>query len=235
MWTWTGKTKDGRREWQCRNCGGLQLEEQPQGLEIPPKVLYLDIETAFMSVDVFSLYVHTGRLSWKGVEKYKFVICWAAAWVGDEEPQLISDAVTGAQARKRNDKPCLKGIWRLMDEADYIVGHNIRGFDWKTLNYRYIVNGMGAPYKSKITDTLSLSRKYFLPESHALEAWSLRTGGRMKDKMERDDWTKICRHGDEKALAKMEKYCRGDVLEGIKVLRRMQDYIEQMEGKPLFK
>ena len=232
LWTSTGKTENGRRLWKCRNCGNEQWEEAPQGLKIPAKVLYFDLETALMKVTTFS----TGRqwVNWKSVEQDTFVLCWGAAWMHKPKLKVVSKCVTPEQAQMADDYDCLLPLWDMMDEADYIVGHNMRAFDWKMVNARFITHGWNAPRESKIVDTLLLSRRRYRMASHAMDAWVKKLGGEMKEDMRREDW-EACLKGDEKALKKMEHYCRGDIKRGVQIARAFQNYYEQATGNLLFK
>ena len=105
---------DGDRRWgQCRNCGAWQLEEQPQGIKIPPKVLYLDIETALMKVYAYDLFVPGKRIHKDMIAQLGFVVCWSAAWLsGDNKPRrIMSDVLTHAEAKTQNDKRIASSIW----------------------------------------------------------------------------------------------------------------------------
>ncbi len=210
----------------CR-CGHVQLEESPIEMVVPPKVLYFDIETSTseMKVDVFSMRVRSGWLDWHDIAKPFYVICWSAAWVDDKPLKVMSDAVTPNEARKRKDKRCLQGLWDLIDGADYVVGHNSKGFDVKMINTRFMLNHMGMPSDFKQVDTLTLARARFRPESQALAYWSRLLGGNPKDHMVREDWEE-CNKGNPKAINKMRKYNKGDVREGINVLRKFVEHIE---------
>lgn len=232
LWTSTGKTDNGKRLWKCRNCGNEQWEEPPQGLKIPAKVLYFDLETALMKVTTFS----TGRqwVNWKSVEQDTFVLCWGAAWMHKPKLKVISKSVTGEQATMADDYDCLLPLWEMMDEADYIVGHNMRGFDWKMVNARFITHGWSAPRESKIIDTLLLSHRRYRVASHSMDAWVKKLGGQMKEDMRREDW-EACLKGDEKALAKMEHYCRNDIKRGVQITKAFQAYYEQATGNLLFR
>lgn len=235
----TGKwiTIDGkqRRQMQCR-CGHIQLELPPVEAKIPPKVLYFDIETSTsrMVLDVFSMRVKTGWLDWHDIEKPFYVICWSAAWVTDKAPVILSDAVTGYEAKRRKDKRCLQGLWDLMDSADYVVGHNSIGFDVKMVNTRFLLNGMGTPQDFRQVDTYRIARTRFRPESQALAYWSKLLGGNPKDKMCREDWDE-CNLGNEKAIKKMLHYNKGDVREGVNVLKKMLAHIEGNGRQTVFK
>lgn len=213
------------------------MEVPAQALQIPPRVLYFDVETALMKVDMFNLYVPGKYISWKNIERHSYVICWAAAWVPDDPARRLtvhSDSVTQREALRGDDRRALQGLWNLLDRADYVVGHNSNGFDIKKSNYRFIVNGMPAPTEYKQLDTLTMARKYFKSDSNALEFWSLRLGGEPKDDMDLDDWKRICLDGDPASLRKMERYCRGDVREGVGVYRKFKSWIES-SGKKVYR
>jgi len=232
LWTSTGRTVDGKREWKCRNCKNIQLEEPPQGLKVPSKVLYFDIETALVKATVFD----SGRqwVHWKNIESDPFILCWAATWMHKKNGKVLSDCITPESVLQYDDREVLKPLLALMDEADYIVGHNMRPFDWRMVSGRFYVHGWIAPHDAKIVDTLSLSRRRFRVISHSLDAWLKRKGYDGKDEMERRDWEE-CIRGEQKALDKMVRYCRKDVRRGVQLTRDFQRYIEQATGKLLFK
>ena len=204
-------------------------------MRIPPKILYLDIETALMKVDLFDTYVPGKYISWKAIDKRSFIICWAAAWIQSDKPfKVMSDSVTQREARRGSDRRCLQKLFELMDESDYIVGHNARAFDIKKINTRFLHNKMGAPLESKVIDTLTLARKYFKEDSNSLERWSLLLGGTAKDDMHMEDWKRICNSGDPASLRKMERYCRKDIRNGIVVYKEFEKWIDA-SGKRLYK
>ena len=119
---------------RCRNSGHVQLEMPPQGLEIPPKILYIDIETALMSADIYDLHVRSGYLSRDFITRHSYVINWAAAWLNQEYKiigKIMSGVCTNNEAKTQNDRRIVGDIWDLMEEADYIGGHNSNNFDIK--------------------------------------------------------------------------------------------------------
>jgi len=236
MWSPSAYWEDNRRWWNCRNCSHWQLELPPQGLQIPPKILYFDIETSLveMKIDVFDMRVRSGWLDWHDINKSFYVISWAAAWVDDNKPRVHSDAVTGYEAKRRKDKRCLQGLWDMLDLADYVVGHNSKAFDHKKVETRFILNRMGRPADFAAKDTLQMARKYFKPESQALDYWARMFGLQQKDHMTREDWVAVNK-GDQKTINKMHKYNRGDVEAGIMLLKEFVSYIESNGSAKVFK
>lgn len=235
MWQSSQYWTDQQRWWQCRNCTHWQLEVEPQGLKIAPRILYLDIETALMKVDLFDTYIPGKYISWKAIDKRSFIICWAAAWIQDDKPlKVMSDSVTTREAKRGSDRRCLEKLFELMDASDYIVGHNAKSFDIKKINTRFLHNKMGAPLESKVIDTLTLARKHFKEDSNSLDRWSQLLGGTAKDEMVMDDWKRICANGDPASLRKMERYCRKDIRNGILIYREFEKWIEAT-GKKLYR
>ena len=154
--------------------------------------------------------------------------------MGGPKLKILSKCVTSEQALKADDYELLIPLWDLMNQADYIVGHNMRGFDWKTVNARFIIHGWDAPKEAKIIDTLLLSRRRYRVASHAMDAWIKKLGGHMKEDMRREDW-EACLKGDKKSLDKMLRYCRGDIRRGVRVTQAFQRYYESATGDLLFK
>lgn len=205
------------------------MEEPPQGLRIPPKILYVDIEYALMSVYLYDLYVPNKRLSPSFIVQHSYIINWAAAWIGPGNKvtgKIMSGVVTQREARQQSDKRIVSDIWSLMDEADYICGHNSDAFDLKILNWRFMVHGLGFPAKYRKLDTFKMAGKYTRPPSRGLESLSLILGGDHKHGLRQGEWMEIVRTGNPKLLAKSDRYCRGDVKNGVIVLKRFVDAIE---------
>lgn len=238
LWSNTGKRdKSGAIIRKCTNCGHLQAEPVPQGLRIPKRVLYYDIETSMMTMEIetFQLNQYNPWLKWEDIKKPPFMICWSAVWIENGKVgKVMGESVTSAGARRGNDKQCVKKLWKLLNQADYIVGHNSKAFDTKKSHLRFLLNDLPSPDLSvKQVDTLALAKKYFKNDSNSLGYWLHCFGEVGKDEMEMDDWHK-CKRGDQKTLDKMLKYCKHDVLRGAKVLLRFQKYIES-GGVRLFK
>lgn len=225
-----------RREMICR-CGNVQLEEPPQEVKIAPKILYFDIETApfRMTLERFDLKLRTGWLDWHNIEKPFFIISWAAAWVNFDgrAERVMSGAVTGYEAKRRSDKRHLKILWELIDQADYVVGHNLKAFDIKKLETRFLLNNLNAPAEFAARDTLTMAKKRFKPESQAMDYWNQLLGGQRKDDMTFEDWIQVTK-GNQKIINKMVKYNRGDIVAGIFLLKKFVRYVESNSKMKVF-
>jgi DNA polymerase elongation subunit (family B) len=222
---------DGKevRVWRCFNkdCGHEQEEEAPFIPRVViPRVLYFDIERSpgeSYYYDRKVEYIPTHML-----KKEPYIICWAAAWLDgcNEFQYVVSERVRSDEAVSRNDKRILEALRGLMDSADYIVGHNVDGFDIKKVNNRFLQLGIPKPYLYKTIDTLKLSRTHAPFESNGLDYISQKMGGRAKMDIHFEDWKRIVETGDAATLDKAEMYCRGDVREGSRYAKQMFDWLE---------
>lgn len=225
FWSSTGKFVDGRRQMVCRNCGNVQLEVPSQGLKVCPKILYFDIETALMFSGLYDLYIPSKRVYREMIVQNSFVINWAAAWLDRDyriTGKIMSGVVTANEARRQDDKRIVKELWQLLEVADYWAGHNSNKFDIKKLKWRFLVHGLSFPLEGKKLDSYNMAVRESSPPSRGLEPLSLALGGKAKKGLELDEWKKIALTGTpaeerEKLLRKSDRYCRGDVKEGVNV------------------
>ena len=110
-----------------------------------------------------------------------------------------------------SDERVVRGLWKLFDEADIIVGHNGRAFDAKTMNARWIKHGLVPPSPYRFIDTLTMVK-----DTTRLPRNKLESVGRYYNigkKLEHEGfslWTK-CMEGDPEAWAKMRRYNEQDV------------------------
>ena len=176
-----------------------------------PKVLVLDIETAPIIAYVWGLWENNVALN--QIVKDWHVLSWSAKWL-DSPKVMYKD-----QRNKKNiedDKDLLKGIWKLLDEADIIITQNGRKFDQKKLNARFVINGMQPPSSYKHIDTCLLAKKHFGFTSNKLEYMTDKLCKKYKKQSHKkfpgqELWTE-CLKGNLEAWQEMEKYNKYDVL-----------------------
>lgn len=85
-----------------------------------PKILLFDIETSPMKAYVWRRWKENISLD-QTISEW-FMICWSAKWVGNKE--IYSDRLTRDEILEENDKRITESLWKLLDEADIVVGHN---------------------------------------------------------------------------------------------------------------
>ena len=216
------------QRWYCHSCGKhfqTPIDSPKQEL---PKILLFDIETALMEVYVWGLYKqripHTNIIKDKdGNEKSWFVLSWAAKWLFDDNVQ--SDIVTPSESKSRNDKRILKSIWKLLDEAEIVIGHNLDRFDIRKLNARFIDNDINPPSPFRSIDTLKVARKEFAFVSYKQDFLTKHFELENKLKTEFQLWVD-CMQGDQARLDEMAKYNRHDVMGLEQVYLKLRPYIK---------
>lgn len=189
---------------------------KPHGQKVinkKPKILVFDIETAPMESYHWGLWDQNISL---GQIKYDWaVLSWSAKWLGDD-PDKVMYMDTRKKKDPRDDKDILKGIWKLLDEADFVLGHNSDSFDVKKLNARFLLHGMKPPSSYKRFDTKKLAKKHFNLTSNKLEYITnklctkyikLSHGKFPGFKLWRE-----CMDGNKEAWNEMEVYNKYDVL-----------------------
>jgi Exonuclease len=220
FWKQTRKTaKNGRQIWKCR-CGNKQVVDWGGGDVELPKILVFDIEESKALMRLYD----TGRqyVSWRSIEKEKYITGWAAKWLFDNE--VMSSFVTSKEAKNRDEKRVVKGIHKLLDKAHVVIAHNGDGFDLKELTPRFVKYGLSPCNRYTTIDTLKKSRQVFRLPSHSL-AYLLKYFGLETQKLKRGD-TDAAEDGDKDALLEDENYCRHDVMGLEELYMLMRPYMK---------
>jgi DNA polymerase elongation subunit (family B) len=213
------------RIWKCWRCQNIQEEVAPfipLGYRTSANILYVDIEVSKSLYFNYGAKVYSNYLNIDDLYRERYIISWAASYVGDKT--VWSDCVTGEEARSWADARILPRLRELMESADILAGHNFDAFDLKHINARLLLNNLEPVTGKKTLDTLKIARQKFAFESNKLDYISQKLGLRPKDDIRNSDWLKIVTTGDEKTLAKVLKYNRGDVTSGKGVLERLMRY-----------
>lgn len=187
------------------------------------KILILDIETSPLTVSTWGLFDQNIALN-QIVEDWS-ILSYAAKWVGDKK---VHYADQRSSKNVRDDKKLLQGIWKLMDEADIILGQNSKSFDVKKLNARFLLNGMKPPSGYRQLDTMRIAKKYFAMTSNKLEYLSNKLCTKYKKlnhkKFGGFDLWKECLAGNKKAWKEMERYNIYDVLATEELYLKLQPW-----------
>lgn len=174
-----------------------------------PRVLIFDLETAPMLAYVWSLWddnVPLDRLisDW-------YVLSWSAKWLGEKEIMYMDQR----DAKDiEDDKKIMKGIWKLLDEADVVITQNGKRFDVPKLNTRFIMHGMQPPSPFKHIDTYQIAKRKFAFSSNKLAFLTSKLCATTKSdhkKFPGFSLWKACLNGDPAAWKEMEKYNKLDV------------------------
>ena len=193
--------------WTIGKFAGRLRRARLRKSETQAKILVFDIETSLIKFYGF----RTGDIyvGHKDIIKDWYVHCWAAKWLGEDKIMHAVQTIT--EAIMNDDKRVVKKLWKLINEADIVVGHNINGFDLKKLNWRWLIHGLNEPLPYKPVDTLRIARAKFGPSSRALDYLTKELKIPNKTDTDKELW-KACDEGWPEALKKIDKYCQNDVL-----------------------
>lgn len=176
-----------------------------------PRILVYDIETAPLLGYCWSLW--DNNLGLNQVQSDWHVLSWAAKWMG-EDTVYYEDQRNAKNIE--DDKKILEGIWKLLDECDFVVTQNGKKFDQKKLNARFIIHGMKPPSTYRHIDVLQIARSQFGFTSHKLEYMTKTLCKKYKKsghpKFSGFEMWSECMKGNLEAWEEMENYNVLDIL-----------------------
>jgi hypothetical protein len=176
-----------------------------------PKILLIDIETAPILGDVWNLFDQNVALN--QIVKDWHLLSFCAKWL-DEKEVIYYDQRNASDIE--NDKDLIKKLWKLLDEADIVIGHNSKNFDIPKINARIIMHELPPPSTFRQIDTLQIARKFFDFTSNKLEYLTGKLCKKYKklkhNKFPGHDLWRECLKGNREAWNKMKEYNIHDVL-----------------------
>jgi len=174
-----------------------------------PKILILDIECAPLLSYTWGIWDQNVGLN--QIAKEWSIISWAAKWM-DEDKIYYADQRGSKDIE--DDKEILIKLWDLMDEAQVICGHNVKRFDIKKINAKFIKHGLRPTNETQVLDTLTMAKSNFAFTSNKLsyiaEYLGVAKKGEHKDFPGFELWRE-CMRGNPKAWRELKKYNVQDV------------------------
>jgi hypothetical protein len=107
------------------------IVEQDGSLAHQAKILLFDLETSPILARVWSLW--QDGINIDDIVEDWTLLCFSAKWLFSED--VIAHVLTEEELINRDDKRIVTELWKLMDEADIIIGQNSNSFDIKKLNF----------------------------------------------------------------------------------------------------
>lgn len=175
------------------------------------KILFIDIETAPIKAHLWSMWQHGVGLN--QIESDWYILSFTAKWAHEEDVIYMDLRETPSS---ENDYHLLEEIWKLFDEADFVVGHNTKKFDVKKINARFLLNGFSRPSTFRHIDTLLIAKSLFGFTSNKLEYLTDKLCTVYKKSTHKKFpghslWSE-CLNGNLEAWEEMEEYNKFDVL-----------------------
>lgn len=209
---WRRLVHDYKQRYGCKSCGRKFTpevdirDEREDDSAHGPKILILDIETAPMTVYSWSL--KTNYINPDGIISPTFMLCWAAKWMGDKH--VMSGVLTSKEAKNKDDSNICKSIHKLLSEADLAIAYNGDRFDFRKLNYRFIINNLPPPLNYRTIDPIIVLRRQFGFDSNKLSHINKQLHITNKTETNFQLW-KDCMDGDTDALFNLVEYNKNDV------------------------
>ena len=181
-----------------------------------PKILVWDLETA-------------GPNSFKA--DLSVVLMMGYKWLGEKKVTVLTiDQFPGWFSKKGlNDKPLIKAMLKVMEEADLMVAHYGDRFDRRFFQGRCALHNLPSPPPTKQRDTWQIARRAFAFSSNRLTdlADNMRLGHKKQTKDKPDHWPGWwirAMAGDRSAIRDMAEYCKNDVLALEELYLRIREY-----------
>lgn len=189
-----------------------------------PKILLLDIETKPMESFFWRLYDEQGGMAMLKADWC--ILAWSAKWLDDKEI-MYSDQSKAKDIE--DEKKILEKLWKLLDEADVVIGHNAKKFDIKRINTRLKKHKFKPPSPYRVIDTLVEARKHFAFSSNKLEDLANFLGCKAKKLVKRKfpgfSLWRECLLGNKEAWKEMELYNKQDVIVLEEVYKELDPWI----------
>jgi hypothetical protein len=138
----------------------LEGEYIPKG----PRILVYDIETAPILAHVWRLWDQNVGLN--QIEADWYIMSVAAKWLGEDEVFYWDQKDVFPM---EDDTYLLSKLWKLLNEADIVIGQNVKRFDTKKVNARFVLNGFPKPSPYRQIDTMVIAKEQFSFTSNKLE------------------------------------------------------------------
>lgn len=117
-----------------------------------PKVLFLDIETKYITTMGWGLF--NQNFSTEQINEDWSILSFSAKW------QNSSDVIY-YDISDRTEDDLLKLLHSLLDDADFVVAHNGKRFDMKKIRARMVARGFKPYSPVRVIDTLTICKKEF--------------------------------------------------------------------------
>lgn len=195
-----------------------------------PRVCLLDIETSPITAYTWGTYDQNVLK----VLQPSQIISVAWKWLGEKTVHVKT--IYDYSSYKNgivNDVDLIKDVWKVLDEADVIIGHHSDSFDLKKLNARFVINGLNAPSFYETVDTKKVASRKFLFDSNSLNSLGQYLGvGQKVNNGGFDLWLR-CIAGEKTAWDLMKKYNVMDVVLLEKVYLKLRSFMTNHPSLPL--
>lgn len=201
-----------------------------------PKIILFDLETLPNLTEALKVWPQLSSYPGQTLKaSITTIICAGWKLLGASDVHCISAWDFPSWVDNVNeDKKLCEGIFEVLKDADCVVTHNGRRFDWKFLQTRLIYHGLPPLPKVHHVDTCAEAKKNLLVFNNRLNVVARFLTA--KEKLEHegwDLWVKVHQR-DPKAMQTMSDYCKQDVIVLEDVFRRLRPLVTSLPNYNLF-
>lgn len=202
-----------------------------------PKIVLFDLETIPNLEEALKVWPQLSTFPGRTLKAtVSTILC--AAWKTYGEKKVDCVRAWDFRSWKRSvndDKKICEALYEALSDADAVVTHNGRRFDWKFLQTRLRYHKLPPLPKIHHIDTKATSSKHMYAFNNRLGYLGEQFAGTRKlDHEGWELWVK-CWHKDPKAMKTMEKYNIQDVIALEKLFIELKPLIDEIPNYNLFK
>lgn len=168
------------------------------------RILAFDIETKPLVAYTFSTFKTT--ITPDKIISDPEIMCFTAQWIDGPKPSKIMFYSEHHHGREE----MLQQLWDLFDEADVLVGYNIKNFDIPWVHGEFIAAGLPAPSPAQTIDLYQTIKSATRWPSKKLAYVAPRLLDDSKVSHTGFEMWRGCMNGDEKAWRLMKRYAIRD-------------------------
>jgi len=202
-----------------------------------PRIILFDLETLPDMKEVMEIFPSLSNypgLTMKA--SINSIICVGWKVYGEKKTNCISawDYPKRWAKDVNDDYEVVKAAYDILIEADAVVTHNGKRFDWKFFQTRLLYHGFAPLPKIVHIDTCSESKRHLLSFNNSLKILSkLLTGSKKMENGGWKLWVDVMAR-DLKAQDRMRRYCMQDVRVLEKLFKRLLPLIKTLPNHNLF-
>lgn len=188
-----------------------------------PRILTFDIETLPLESYTWGLFDQNVGLN--QIKTDWAALSIAAKWLGDDEVWYED---TSKKATIRDDKDMIAKLCAMLDEADIVVGQNVKKFDLRKIRARALMHGLQPFREPLVQDTMLMARSIGAFTSNKLEYLTSNLTDAKKSKHQKfpgfDLWLGVMQ-GNPEAWAEMKAYNIQDVISTEELYLKLRPWV----------
>lgn len=194
-------------------------------LKSKPKILIFDLEVA--PAIVYSYNFRDAYIDPNSIIQMPYILSYSAKFYGEDKIYYED-----TKNNPRDDSKLLKSLSKLINEADYLVGHNLKRFDMPMTKGRLILQEMKPVIESIIFDTFKIAYKHFKLPFYKLSELAKYLNCEHQ-KLTHSNFPGLslfieADKGNPEAFKEMRDYCQTDVLVTEEVFTKLMPWEKQI-------